>query len=74
MNPNDHENEPIVTPVAYPLPTTTVDPEAIAEAGEQAPDLPKVGARYIWLMVLAQFGVFMAFITPHRDLAGGPAQ
>ena len=64
MNPNDHENEPIVTPVAYPLSTTTVDPEAIAEAGEQAPDLPKVGARYIWLMVLAQFGVFMAFITP----------
>ena len=27
-------------------------------------DLPKVSARYIWLMVFAQFGVFMAFITP----------
>jgi MFS family permease len=26
--------------------------------------LPKVDARYIWLMVLAQFGVFVAFITP----------
>jgi MFS family permease len=64
MNPNDRENEPTITPVAYPLPTTTVDPEAIAEAIEHAPDLPNVGPRYIWLMVLAQFGVFMAFITP----------
>ncbi|KQW05972.1 MFS transporter [Leifsonia sp. Root4] len=26
--------------------------------------LPKVGPKYIWLMVLAQFGVFVAFITP----------
>jgi MFS family permease len=25
---------------------------------------PKVGPRYIWLIVLAQFGVFIAFITP----------
>ncbi|GAA1963957.1 MFS transporter [Agromyces allii] len=38
--------------------TTTVDePDAVT-------DLPKVNARYIWFMVLAQFGVFMAFITP----------
>ena len=64
MNPNDRENEPTITPVAYPLPTATVEPEAIAEAIEHAPDLPKVGPKYIWLMVLAQFGVFMAFITP----------
>ncbi|MFB4268441.1 MFS transporter [Nonomuraea sp. GTA35] len=28
------------------------------------PVLPRVGSRYIALMVLAQFGVFMAFITP----------
>ncbi|MFI7639773.1 MFS transporter [Nonomuraea sp. NPDC049400] len=28
------------------------------------PTLPKVGSRYIGLMVLAQFGVFLAFITP----------
>ncbi|MGW0197517.1 MFS transporter [Nonomuraea sp. NPDC003201] len=28
------------------------------------PVLPRVGPRYIGLMVLAQFGVFMAFITP----------
>ncbi|GAA3383479.1 MFS transporter [Cryptosporangium minutisporangium] len=27
-------------------------------------DLPEVGPRYIWLMTLAQFGVFVAFITP----------
>ena len=27
-------------------------------------DLPPVGPRYIWLQVLAQFGVFVAFITP----------
>ena len=29
-----------------------------------APVLPKVSARYIWLIALAQFGVFLAFITP----------
>ncbi|WP_374313381.1 MFS transporter [Microbacterium sp.] len=34
------------------------------EVSHQTPDLPKVGSRYIWFMVLAQFGVFMAFITP----------
>ncbi|MEV0228139.1 MFS transporter [Nonomuraea sp. NPDC050786] len=28
------------------------------------PTLPTVGSRYIGLMVLAQFGVFLAFITP----------
>ncbi|AWS44778.1 MFS transporter [Streptosporangium sp. 'caverna'] len=27
-------------------------------------DPPEVGASYIWLMVLAVFGVFMAFVTP----------
>jgi MFS family permease len=27
-------------------------------------ELPKVDSRYIWLIVLAQFGVFVAFITP----------
>ncbi|MGW6500890.1 MFS transporter [Nonomuraea angiospora] len=31
---------------------------------DTAEPLPKVGPRYIWLMVLAQFGVFLAFITP----------
>lgn len=65
MNPTDRDDEPIVTPVPSPLPTATVDPESIAEAHDApVPDLPKVNARYIWFMVLAQFGVFMAFITP----------
>ncbi|GLY38871.1 MFS transporter [Amycolatopsis sp. NBRC 101858] len=27
-------------------------------------DRPRVGARYIWFNVLAQFGVYLAFITP----------
>src|SRR6185437_1770988 len=34
------------------------------EAAEAEQDLPKVSAGYIWLMVLAQLGVFIAFITP----------
>jgi MFS family permease len=44
---------------AVPQPPGTVPPET--SPGEE---LPKVSARYIWLMVLAQFGVFTAFITP----------
>ncbi|ABK03226.1 major facilitator superfamily MFS_1 [Arthrobacter sp. FB24] len=35
-----------------------------AELPAPALDAPKVSGRYIWLMVLAQFGVFVAFITP----------
>ncbi|KRE22540.1 MFS transporter [Agromyces sp. Soil535] len=54
----------MVPPVPSPFPTATVDPDVILEEHEPAPDLPKVNARYIWFMVLAQFGVFMAFITP----------
>lgn len=36
------------------------------EIGQLAPAEPlkKVGPTYIWLLVLAQFGVFLAFITP----------
>ena len=69
MNPTHRDDEPIVVPVPSPLPTATVDPEAIAEEHDaerrhDGTDLPKVNARYIWFMVLAQFGVFMAFITP----------
>jgi len=41
-----------------------IEEETVAAAGVQEADLPKVSAKYIWLMVLAQFGVFMAFITP----------
>jgi MFS family permease len=39
-------------------------PPAVVEIGEPHEALAKVGARYIWLQVLAQFGVFVAFITP----------
>lgn len=47
-----------------PLPTAGVSPSVLEAQADPADDLPKVGARYIWFMVLAQFGVFMAFITP----------
>ncbi|MET0780735.1 MAG: MFS transporter [Microbacterium sp.] len=58
-------DEPLVVPMAASIPTLPANPTAIAEADAPAPpDLPKVGSRYIWFMVLAQFGVFMAFITP----------
>ncbi|MDF2562075.1 MAG: transporter [Microbacterium sp.] len=63
--PNDpRDDAPLVAPAPSPFPTATVTPEAV-EAGESTPaDLPEVSSRYIWFMVLAQFGVFMAFITP----------
>jgi MFS family permease len=58
-------DEPLVTPLPAPYGPGVVDAVAVDEVtvatGE---DLPKVNARYIWFMVLAQFGVFMAFITP----------
>lgn len=41
-----------------------VEAETVPAAFVQEPDLPKVSAKYIWLMVLAQLGVFIAFITP----------
>ncbi|WP_205718567.1 MFS transporter [Actinomadura sp. WMMA1423] len=42
--------------VRKPLPAHAADLDA--------EELPPVGASYIWLMVLAQFGVWVAFITP----------
>ena len=41
-----------LAPAEPPVPTTPPEP------------LQKVGASYVWLLVLAQFGVFLAFITP----------
>lgn len=64
MNPNPNGDELVIPPVPSPLPAATVDPDALEKKAESAGSQPKVGARYIWLMVLAQFGVFMAFITP----------
>ncbi|MET0715563.1 MAG: MFS transporter [Mycetocola sp.] len=59
-------------PFAFPEPATIpaappagFDPVIVTEAvGTSTTEPPKVGSRYIWFMVLAQFGVFMAFITP----------
>lgn len=64
MNSHLHGDEPVIPPAPSPLPTATVDPETLEKETESAGGQPKVGPRYIWLMVLAQFGVFVAFITP----------
>lgn len=49
-------------PAPQPLPAP---PGAVAEALVDAPEPPrKASALYIWLQVLGQFGVFVAFITP----------
>ncbi|THG32824.1 MFS transporter [Naasia lichenicola] len=53
-----------VTPPS-PQPTAAVPGIVTENVAESTPPTEtKVGARYIWLMVLAQFGVFVAFITP----------
>lgn len=62
MTPSNEE--PLITPLAATIPAPTANAVELDEAAHPAPELPKVGARYIWFMVLAQFGVFMAFITP----------
>lgn len=64
MNPHPHDEELVITPVPSPLPTAMVDPDALEKMADSGGVQSKVGSRYIWLMVLAQFGVFMAFITP----------
>ncbi|MBD7996713.1 MFS transporter [Arthrobacter sp. Sa2CUA1] len=52
-------------PLPQPLPQVDVIPEVLDPASTAStPALAPVGKRYIWLMVLAQFGVFVAFITP----------
>lgn len=61
----ESRDEPLNTALPATVPPAPVNATAIAEAGVPAPpELPKVSSRYIWLMVLAQFGVFIAFITP----------
>ena len=64
--------QPPVPPTSRPdadvdAPVATAAEAALVEAASpSAPvdDLPPVSKRYIWLQVLGQFGVFMAFITP----------
>jgi MFS family permease len=49
------------------LPAPATIPAGQPDAGvpeEPAKTIRPVGSRYVWFMVLAQFGVFMAFITP----------
>ncbi|WP_345800502.1 MFS transporter [Microbacterium sp. AZCO] len=59
------KDDPLVTPLPLTVPPPAFDAVAVEEITEAPPsDLPKVGPRYIWFMVLANFGVFMAFITP----------
>lgn len=61
-DPQNPESLAFLAPAPFPAaPVVAVDPEADAAPH---PDLPKVSSRYIWFMVFAQFGVFMAFITP----------
>jgi len=65
MNVPTQNNEPASPISPSPLPTAAVASEAMErESSSAGGEQQKVGARYIWLMVLAQFGVFMAFITP----------
>lgn len=62
MRPSN--DEPLITPLPATIAGPPADAVELDEATHPAPALPKVSARYIWFMVLAQFGVFMAFITP----------
>src|SRR5688572_21304068 len=58
-------DEPLATPLPASVHAPVLDTLVAEESSTHpADDLPKVNARYIWFMVLAQFGVFMAFITP----------
>lgn len=61
---NPTSDDPVIGAVSASIPTPTAHPDVVAEQSQTPPELPKVGPRYIWFMVLAQFGVFMAFITP----------
>ena len=63
---NPNRRRAIVTPVPALAPAAHGRPDVlVAEASAPPPRIcRKVNARYIWFMVLAQFGVFMAFITP----------
>jgi MFS family permease len=38
--------------------------EQLTQHGHSGDDRPKVGASYIWFIVLAQFGAFMALVAP----------
>ena len=55
------------TPQAFPLASSPAADSIVAEeiaAGIDSTEGKKAGSLYIWLQVLGQFGVFVAFITP----------
>lgn len=56
--------EPEIVAPPFASPAVGVAAHADGPAAATGDELPKVNARYIWFMVLAQFGVFVAFITP----------
>ncbi|MEV4668554.1 MFS transporter [Microbacterium sp. LWO12-1.2] len=57
-------DEPVIAPLPANIPAPVANATQLDDAAQVPPELPKVNSRYIWFMVLAQFGVFMAFITP----------
>jgi len=50
-------------PAPYPIPQATVPDDFSLKTAPVFTQEP-VGSKYIWLVVLAQFGIFVAFITP----------
>lgn len=63
MNAPSEHDPTSAAPLPQPVPPAPVVAEDLPGAAVETPGT-KVGRRYIWLMVLAQFGVFVAFITP----------
>ncbi|XVQ15494.1 MFS transporter [Spirillospora sp. CA-255316] len=52
-------------PLSRPLPDSIDDvPGHVGAGTTKDGDPPEVGASYIWLLILAVFGVFLAFVTP----------
>ncbi len=63
MNAPSEHDPTSAAPLPQSVPPAPVVAEGLPGAAVETPGT-KVGRRYIWLMVLAQFGVFVAFITP----------
>lgn len=57
-------DEPLAVPASSPVVSQASAAVDEVITSEKSPEPPKVGSGYIWLQVLANFGVFVAFITP----------
>ncbi|KQQ04186.1 MULTISPECIES: MFS transporter [unclassified Rathayibacter] len=55
---------PSGAPAPFPIPSAPAAQEETIATEQTPPAEQKVSALYIWLQVLGQFGVFIAFITP----------